>query len=123
VTGPPGPFWIELERVEARRGLAEYEKAELSDDERIWREEEERRSRGEKYLWWLDDSERAMMDRFSKPKAERDALLQSEWRKDAIVRKEGEHGDSVEEDEDEAVRHARKEASQHKQQQQQQQKS
>ena len=64
VTGPPGPFWLELECVEARRGLTVWEKGEMSDEERGWREEEEKRKSGERFLWWLDDNERAMLERF-----------------------------------------------------------
>ena len=127
VTGPPGPFWVELERVEARRGLAEYEKAGMNEDERIWREEEERRSRGEKFLWWLDDSERAALERFSNRRstAGEDAR-EVEERMEVVVRKEGEEQEgSGQVDEDEAARHMREEAAQQtqRQQQQQQQKS
>ena len=121
VTGPPGPFWLELERVEARRGLAEYEKAGMDDDERQWREEEERQNRGEKFLWWLDDDERAMLDRYSRRRAGGDVSDIVE-RTDVLVRREGEkHEGSGEADEDEVARRMREEAAQHDQPPQQQQ--
>ena len=125
VTGPPGPFWLELERVEARRGLTKWEKAELTEDERLWREEEERRSRGEKFLWWLTDKERATLDRFmrrgkeGKEEVNGPNLGESDGEKDAMVRKEeGEkHGEHVEvdEDEDERARQMRKETAEYQQ--------
>ena len=118
VTGPPGPFWLELERVEARRGLTEFEKAGMDEDERVWREEEERRSRGEKFLWWLDDTERAMLERFNKRRAGVEDKVESELLKDVMVKKEEEGSGQV--DEDETARQMREEAAQHKQGQQQQ---
>ena len=123
VTGPPGPFAIEIERVEARRGLAEYEKAGMKEDERVWREEEERRSRGERFLWWLDDSERAVLERFGKQQSAGEKR-EVDRSMDVVVRREGEveREGGAEVDEDEATRLAREEAAkQHQSQPQRQQ--
>lgn len=109
--------------MEARRGLTEWERKGLSEEERVWREEEEARSRGEKFLWWLDDNERAMLEKFNQRKAG-GGVREVEERLDVVVRREGEEVEGRGEvDEDETARQRREEAAQQAQQQQQQHKT
>ena len=64
VNGPPGPFRVELHEVWARQGLTEWQRTRMSAEEREQWDRDDQQSRGERFLWWLDDGEKKRVAEF-----------------------------------------------------------
>ena len=114
VNGPPGPFRLELESMDAKKGLTAYEKRTLEQDE-LDREQEAVRGK-EKLFWWLTDEEQARIDGIRRPKQPRQQQQADGDRQAELQQDEDEDGDDERQSRQELIDSVKEQAEKDKQQ-------